>query len=329
MGTADRGGPACLRAAMARLAGPDRRPYVAAYGYLLCGFDALHRLGPFNRLALASRVFGREAMDRAPARIAAKLEGWGYRSARTDHGYEPFSRSCSSLIAARARGPDHQVFQRLRNDPRLGRRRSTIPCRPRAMAGMGFASRQTRPTRDDRCRCKAPLQIGLPGSIVGLRHRPLDSGGPARAPQHPGHGRAMACSVTARSHVADGLDSRNLRRLGRTGDTREHRRFRAAAGRPRRSPRTPPRAHDYGQLRDGDAHVLSRLPGVGLVRPALRSPTALATPRSVRALVGPKPRVIADDVWAKILWAGLNLIVDDLAPPASALIPSSSFMRSR
>ena len=60
------------------------RPYVAAYGYLLCGFDALHRLGSFNRLALAWRVFGREAMDDAQKRITAKLEGWGYRSARTD-----------------------------------------------------------------------------------------------------------------------------------------------------------------------------------------------------------------------------------------------------
>ena len=29
--------------------------------------------------------------------------------------------------------------------------------------------------------------------------------------------------------------------------------------------------------------------------------TALATPRSVRAMLGPRPRVIADDTWAKIL----------------------------
>lgn len=53
------------------------RPYVAAYGHLLCGFDALHRLGSFNRLALAWRVFGRGAMDHAQERITAKLEGWG------------------------------------------------------------------------------------------------------------------------------------------------------------------------------------------------------------------------------------------------------------
>ena len=40
-----------------------------------------------------------------------------------------------------------------------------------------------------------------------------------------------------------------------------------------------------------------------------------ATPRSIRALIAPDPRIIADDIWAKLLWAGLNLTVDDL--PAS------------
>jgi integrase len=38
---------------------------------------------------------------------------------------------------------------------------------------------------------------------------------------------------------------------------------------------------------------------------------ALATPRSVQALIGPNLRVIADDVWAKLLWAGLNLEPQD------------------
>src|SRR5262249_53198278 len=42
-----------------------------------------------------------------------------------------------------------------------------------------------------------------------------------------------------------------------------------------------------------------------------------ATPRAIRALIGPSPRVIADDVWAKLLWAGLNLTMADL-PPAHA-----------
>jgi hypothetical protein len=36
------------------------------------------------------------------------------------------------------------------------------------------------------------------------------------------------------------------------------------------------------------------------------------TPKSILALIGPNPRIIADDIWAKLLWAGLNLVVDDL-----------------
>ena len=43
----------------------------------------------------------------------------------------------------------------------------------------------------------------------------------------------------------------------------------------------------------------------------------LGTPRSIAALLGPDPRVIADDIWAKLMWAGLNLQDDDL-PQAQA-----------
>ena len=39
----------------------------------------------------------------------------------------------------------------------------------------------------------------------------------------------------------------------------------------------------------------------------------LATPRSWNALVKPDPRTIADDIWAKLLWAGLNLKEEDCA----------------
>src|SRR5262249_57563461 len=39
---------------------------------------------------------------------------------------------------------------------------------------------------------------------------------------------------------------------------------------------------------------------------------ALATPRSIRALTGPNPRVIAHDVWATLLSPRLNLEAHDL-----------------
>jgi integrase len=44
---------------------------------------------------------------------------------------------------------------------------------------------------------------------------------------------------------------------------------------------------------------------------------ALAVPRSIAALIGTDPRIIADDVWAKLIWAGLQLQAEDL-PGTSA-----------
>ena len=39
---------------------------------------------------------------------------------------------------------------------------------------------------------------------------------------------------------------------------------------------------------------------------------SLMTPKSLVALIGPNPRAIADDIWAKLVWAGLNLTAADL-----------------
>ncbi len=47
----------------------------------------------------------------------------------------------------------------------------------------------------------------------------------------------------------------------------------------------------------------------------------LRTPRSVRSLIGPNPRVIADDVWAKLVWAGLNLTQNDLPHGSTIFYP--------
>jgi integrase len=50
---------------------------------------------------------------------------------------------------------------------------------------------------------------------------------------------------------------------------------------------------------------------------------ALRTPRSIKALIGPDPRVIDDKVWAKLMWAGLNVEVEDF--PSWAGLPFYPF----
>lgn len=39
---------------------------------------------------------------------------------------------------------------------------------------------------------------------------------------------------------------------------------------------------------------------------------AFTTPRSIQSLLGPNPRAIDDEIWAKLMWAGLNLAEEDL-----------------
>jgi integrase len=45
---------------------------------------------------------------------------------------------------------------------------------------------------------------------------------------------------------------------------------------------------------------------------------AFRVPRSLRALIGFDPRVLPDDVWAKLIWAGLNITAADLSAQGSA-----------
>ena len=52
---------------------------------------------------------------------------------------------------------------------------------------------------------------------------------------------------------------------------------------------------------------------MGLDHARFQPARALATPRSVLALLGPDPRVNADATWAKLVWAGLNLTDGDLS----------------
>ncbi len=46
---------------------------------------------------------------------------------------------------------------------------------------------------------------------------------------------------------------------------------------------------------------------------------ALRTPRSIRSLAGPSPRIIDKEAWAKVLWAAMNLEEKDLPRPRGRL----------
>ena len=309
------------------------RPYVAAYAYLLSGFTSFDQLGGFNRLALSWRVFGKDAVDRAQEQITDLLEQWGYRIGRnSDHRMATVI--CQSLLLNRSPQLEDlttEAFDRLRQG--TGMRRWHLGALfgiQRAVAALGFCEppsfsvHGTMPAIEgapaawtewiERWHDASTLTPKVRGIVRGV----MAKAGRWLADQHPEittpdqwTRQTCAAWVAAvdRMNVGDYIQ----RRVGLS----------KRSGQPV-SPRTK-----AGMLTATRAFFRDLQEWEWIAR-RFDPARALATPRSVLALIGPNPRVIADDVWAKLLWAGLNVEADDL--PANAVARAtrwSSSARSR
>jgi len=298
--------PAWLRRAV--------RPYVLTYAYLLTGYSAFQCVGLVSRVDLAHRVFGREPVDAAVGQVLSVLQGWGYQQA-ADHA-RLRSAVCQLLLANRSpclEDLSDGALLLLRSPARAEQSKPlALPGVHRALAALGYA---------------APL--APPPS-----HQPPDAE-PATATWMSWVDRWYETSTLARK-------TRKINRslLTQTG------RWMAAEGIAAESPELWTRetcaawVARVDRLKTGDyaqasAHLTTRagrplLPAskaayLGVTRTFFRDcqewgwisrrfdpRTALATPRSVNNLIGPNPRIIRDDIWAKLLWAGINLGPADL-----------------
>ncbi|WP_407841393.1 site-specific integrase [Streptomyces sp. DSM 116496] len=122
-------------------AGDEVRPYLAAHAYLLGGFNEFHRLGSFQRLTLAWRIFGRDRVNGEVARLRAILSAWGYRLGRDEDTLLPIS-ACQLFLLNRSphlEDLDTALFDRVRRDGLLeGSRLNTLHAMQRAVAELGF-----------------------------------------------------------------------------------------------------------------------------------------------------------------------------------------------
>jgi integrase len=296
------------------------RPYLLALAYLLCGFSSLRELGPFNRLTFAWRVFGRDRVEAEMSRVGDLLTAWGYSYRRAARG-ERRTRMPTALahLLLVNRSPlledlTTEAFDRLRRHPDMRVwQANTMHAFQRACAALGY--------------CDPPPTM-TPGPL-----QPLDGA----AGQWVGWvERWYATSIVS---PAFRLHIRSY--MGRVGRwlAAEHPEITEPAQWTRQTCAAWVAAVD--RLRAGDyiqrhTHLEVGKPLASATKQGLITATrvffrdcqewewiprrfdpqrALATPRTIRALIGPNPRVIADDVWAKLLWAGMNLEAEDL--PAS------------
>lgn len=301
---------------------PAVRTYLMALGYLLgCATD-LSRYGRYERERLARKVFGRSSVDAAVEQVRTVLTGWGYR--REDRSILA-SALCETLLAAcspRLVDLSTELLETLRAAPHLRPRRAALYQVQRALAALGIleppapvpggttAFAGMHPTwaawirRWRATTCVAPATRKHDFVVLARAGRWLAATHPDIV--EPGQWTRELCAA----YVASLDRARSGEYTERTVGIAASRR-----GRPF-SARTKDKY--LGALRA----FFRDCQEWGWIPRRFDPGRALATPRAVKALIGPQPRVIADEIWAKLLWAGLNLEAADLpADPAHRYYP--------
>jgi len=306
---------------------PMCRQQVLTVAYLLCGFTDFHRLGGFTRESLAHVVFGRERMEATLSRVNEGVRLWGLVNLRD---LSLRSALYEALLLNRDPYLEHLTYDLLftirERTETLATKRAVgkLSC---ALVGLGLFNR-TLP------------HVPLPTEKKAQPVKRLLEGTSTVAPEWLSYCQrwyeTSTLTRTTRYHsycyllqLGRWLTHEHPEALNPFDWTRE---FAAAT------------VAFINQLRFGEwiePENTWRIPANKRGQPigarykdrflyAVRTffldcqewqwiarrfdpHRCFATPRSIRALIGPDPRVIEDDIWAKLLWAGLNLTQDDIA----------------
>jgi integrase len=288
------------------------RHYLIALPYLLGCLTDLRPLGNYKRVALAEKVFGPARVADLIARVAGVLVGWGYLNAQTGR---PFPRILCEVLLLNRSPRLHDLSPALLEDLRhtAGQEKHSLLFQLQlALAALGVMEAPAAP------QAARPAVVGVSPTWHAWAQRWETTS--TLAPASRRH--VYLCLLKA----GRWLTAEDPAIEEPAAWTREVcAAYVAAIDRMR--------VGDYAQRCDPIRHLVgtplsprSKEAYLGAMRQFFRDvqewgwiprrfdPTrALATPRSVKALIGPAPRVIADDVWAKLLWAGLHLEPADLA----------------
>jgi integrase len=297
------------------------RQHILAIAYLICGFSDLHRLKSDHLVysCLARKVFGREYMKTVAERVQALLLEWGYAKAGTRNNV--MRTAFEALLFIRSPHLGQLTLEHLeaiiaRRPRRIGS--WCIVAFSRVLASMGTipeAMEIKRPVLDKKS--SPALTTGVPAEWVRLCRIWFDRSVDAKRSRTKSYyfllnvGRwlgqthptvlspadwtrdlaAEFISVVCQWHGGDwcSVDPVHVKSRGKM-----------------LAPGT--RADRICSLR-----ILFRdLQEWELIPRRFDPMRHLTAPKSLTALIGPNPRVIADDVWAKLVWAGLNLVAEDL-----------------
>jgi hypothetical protein len=307
------------------------RQYVMALAYRLGRFDRLEEIGTFFQYRLAIKVFGREPVDVAASQVRHEMTALGF----SEGGKRGLSQALhmALLYQRSARLEDikietlHRVLNSGPEHVRVGSAMLSRTLERMGIVEKGFCNRQDnrrRPANEysavegvppiwlDWCNRWRAMSTRAETSTTSTYYGILKCGR-WLADVHPeilspaqwNRGLALEyASVSARMAVGQWANpvgvARN--RLGK--------------------PLKPSAVASHLRcIRDffNDLHSWEWVP-------QKFSPAQTLRPsRTILARIGPDPRVIADDIWAKLIWAGINLTDGDLHQSAGQIRQPPSY----
>ena len=291
------------------------RPFTIAIAYLVAGFDRFDQLGRLNRLSLARLLFGDEDVEASIATVATTLDAWGYRAPELARqklrgvvghvllvNHSPFLEDLST-----------DAFARLRTHPATSPYQlSTLYALQRGVAALGHCEAPARTGTN-----AAPVIEGahpdwiasverwhatstLTPKVRAIIRTIMAKAGRWLSTTHP---QITLPAQWTRETCAAWVAAIDRMAVGDYVQRRE------ALGKREGKPITPrTKSHLLMATRTffRDYQEWEWIPR------RFDPNRALALPRNVSALIATDPRVIADELWAKLLWAGLNLEPGDL-----------------
>jgi len=291
------------------------RHLLVASTYLLGTFGGFRKLGIIDRTALASRIFGRSRVENAVRRVVDLAQSWGYaRWAAKDLQFAV----CTMLLANKSPLLEELTRDRLEAERTMTpvyNRRAAISVLSRVLVGLKIIS--TPLPKYHVCSAMGGARNGISPEWLRWAERWRSTA----TLQENSRKRHYFCLLklgrwVTQVHPAYASPERWTREIAaewvaavcrmRIGDwtqIEENRQKRRGQ---------PLSAKAKAHYLASPAAFFRDLQEWGFIPRRFDPRRCFAAPRSLRALIGPKPRVIADDIWAKLLWAGLNLQQEDL-----------------
>lgn len=303
----------------------DVRQLVLAVAYLLCDQRDLHRAFPgFKRGLFARRVFGKAPVDESLARVQAHLDSFGYAAALGRPGmaaalFELMLSAGSPLLEDVAARPDALAALHGEARPVIRYGAGQLASAP---VGMGVLERsplrQGSSDEEWLARSTAPGR-DVPREWADWVARWFCTSTLARRTREHNFYTLLKAGRWVAGHDPTATSPAAWRREHASA-------WVAAVDRMQIGDYTHAPNNSYTRERSGGplganakAQHINVLRGFFLdlqewewIERRFDPRRVLTVPRSVQALIGPEPRVIADEVWAKLLWAGLNLTEADL-----------------